>query len=617
MRSIGLLAGVTASLVLVFACSGGNDVTTPPENAAPVASFTMPSCTINIPCDFVSTSTDDGAVTEWSWDFDGDGTADKNTANASFTYQTAGNFNVSLTVHDAQGLSNTKAGTITIAPVPPGNPAPTASFTHTCDGPVCSFVSTSTDVAPGTIAAYSWSFGDGATDQTASPAHSYSITAPTDFTVTLTVTDNEGATAVETQTVSVNPAGSGNTPPTAGFTHSCNVAVCTFVSTSSDAAPGSIASYAWTFGDNGTANVASPSHTYSIAAAADFAVTLTVTDNEGASDTETQTIHVDPVAPLNPPVARFSYSCAAAVCSFVSTSYDHFGSIAATAWTFGDGGTSTEASPSHTYAVTSAAQFTVTLTVTDNQGNTNVTSSQISIDPSAPNQPPVAGFRPWCYGESCIFFSTSTDAKPGAIVTYAWTFGDGATDDWNAPNHVYSIAGKTTFPVTLTVTDNEGATSTSTQNVTVSPLPVRAQGCYTSGKIVDCLLDIPNRSTLKLTLLGLNCDLNTKPASSITTPPPVGDQIFLTLCILPVGSQLGIFGGRLDELWVYQAGSQAHIWFTQGVPKAGQSLAAPAGRVTGTWPDWTLNFEDGAHADDPAEASDFSDVVVGVHATAK
>ena len=595
-------------LALASACSDGAG-TTPPDNVAPVANFAVPACTIDVPCGFASTSTDDAQVTEWSWDFNGDGTADANTADAAFTYRTAADFNVSLTVYDAQGLSHAKTSTVTIAA--PVNTAPTAGFTSTCTGLDCTFTSTSTDVAPGTIATFAWTFGDDGTADVNAPSHTYSVTASTDFTVTLTVTDDEGATAAATQTITVTPTPSANTPPTANFTYSCNTVNCTFVSTSTDAAPGTIASYAWTFGDNATAAVSSPAHSYSITAPTTFTVTLTVTDNEGATAVVTKTITVDPAATVNqPPVARFTFSCAAAVCTFVNTSYDHTGRITANAWTFGDNGTSTEASPSHTYGVTAATQFTVTLTVTDNSGATGLTSQTFILDPAAANIPPTASFTPYCYGESCIFTSTSTDAAPGAIATYAWTFGDGGTEDWNKPFHVYSITGRTTFTVTLTVTDNEGASAVATKTVTVSPLPPAVQGCTTSGKVVECVLDIPVRSTLKTTLLGVNCDLVEK----LGTPPPIGDQLFISVCNNKAGDAIGIFGGRLDELWVYEAGTQARIWFTQGNAKPGQTLNPAAGQLTGNFPDWTLSFEDGDHPGAPGEP-DFTDLVVGVHAT--
>jgi PKD repeat protein len=528
MRSIGMLVVVTATLVLASACGDGGGGITPPANTAPVADFAVPPCTINVACDFASTSTDDAEVTGWSWDFDGDGTADATSASFSFTYTAAGDFNVSLTVRDAQGLSHTKTSTITIAAAEPPPPPPP-----------------------------------------------------------------------------------GNTPPTAGFTHACNAVACTFVSTSTDAAPGTIATYAWDFGDGATADVSNPSHSYPATTPTDYRVTLTVTDNDGATAVQTQTVSVDPGPPVNPaPTARFTYSCIAAVCTFVNTSFDHGGRITASAWTFGDGGTATETSPTHTYTVTAATELTVTLTVTDDEGATGVTSQTFTLDPTAANIPPTASFVPWCYGESCIFRSTSTDASPGTIVTYAWTFGDGGTENWAKPSHVYSISGRTTFTVTLTVTDNEGATAVATHNVTLSPLPPAVQGCTTTGQIVDCVLDIPARSTLKVTLLGVSCELVQK----VSTPPPVGDQMFLSVCHNKAGDAIGIFGGRLDELWVYEAGSQARIWFTQG--NSSSPLAPAAGQLTGTYPDWTLSFEDGNHPGAPGEP-DFTDVVVGVHATVR
>jgi PKD repeat protein len=433
MQSIGRLFVATGTLLLAWACGGGGGVTPPTDNAAPVANFAVPSCVVGAPCNFISTSTDDVEVTGWSWDFDGDGHSDANTASASFIYETDGDFTVSLTVRDIQGLTHTKTSTITIGSA--SNTSPTAGFTHTCNAVDCSFISTSTDVAPGTIATYAWTFGDGAADNVSNPSHSYSVTTPTDFTVTLTVTDNEGATDVETQTVSVAPAP--NTPPTAGFSYTCHAA-------------------------------------------------------------------------------------------------------------------------------------------------------------------------------SCDFTSTSTDVAPGIIASYAWTFGDGATAQLNNPSHSYNVTTTTDFTVTLTVTDNEGATDVETQTVSVTPAPPGVEGCTTSGIRVDCILNLTAKSTVRLKLAAISCDLG---GQRITIPPPILDQVFLNVCLRTAGEELGIFGGPTDSLIVFEAGSQVTIRFTQGTAGRNEPIPGPpSGQLLGSFPNWTINFEDGANPGGEGEP-DFTDVILEVKAT--
>jgi PKD repeat protein len=622
MRSIGLLAVVTGTLVLASSCSGGSGVT-PPENGAPVANFELPACKINQSCEFRSTSTDDAGVTRWSWDFNGDNTRDADTETAAYTYRTAGPFDVSLTVVDAEGLSHRKTSRITIDPAPVNTP-PTAGFTHTCDALSCTFANTSSDAAPGTITTYAWTFGDKATSGLASPTHTYAVTGPTEFTVTLTVTDNEGATDDETQTITVTPAAPVN-PPSAGFTYTCTLLACSFVSISTDVAPGTIVKYAWTFGDGATAAVNKPSHTYSVSASTEFTVTLTVTDNDGGTAVATRTVTVDPVPALNnPPISSFAYSCAAAACTFISTAKDPDGApIPTFAWTFGDGAEAVGNKPVHTYTISAVTKFTVTLTVTDDQGATAVASQTITVNPDASaNIPPTASFTPRCYGEGCVFINNSTDAVPGAIVSYAWTYGDGATSSsrntmcmpWTrlcgVGRRVYSITGPTTFTVTLTVTDNLGAVAVASRTITVKPLPPAVQGCTTSAKIVECVLDIPARSSLRVTVLGVSCDLNQK----VDTPPPVAHTLFSPVCDTKVGDSIEIYAGDDAGWYLYQAGTQARIWFHQGV--SGRALNPAQGRLEGTFPNWRISYEDGDHPGAPGEP-DFADLVLGVKATVR
>jgi PKD repeat protein len=368
--------------------------------------------------------------------------------------------------------------------------------------------------------------------------------------------------------------------------------------------------------------VNNPSHTYSVTARTDFTVTLTVTDNEGATAVATRTITVDPVPPMNnPPTASFSYSCAAAACTFISTAQDPEGSpIAAFAWTFGDGAEAVGNNPAHTYTISAITEFTVTLTVTDNQGATAVASQTITVnpDPSA-NIPPTASFTSKCYGEGCIFINNSTDASPGAIVSHAWDYGDGATSSRNTQcfpwtelcgvgRRVYSITGTTTFTVTLTVTDNLGAVAVATREVTVTPLPPAVQGCTTSDKIVECVLDIPARSSLVVTIRGVSCDLG----QQVSAPPPVYEWLFVNVCKKMVGESVGIFAANDEGRWLYQAGTQARIWFHQGV--ANRALNPAEGRLEGTFPNWTISYEDGDHPGAPGEP-DFTDLVLGVEAT--
>lgn len=84
---------------------------------------------------------------------------------------------------------------------PTGNVAPAASFTYSCSALVCTFTDTSTD-SDGTIAARSWTFGDGATSTATNPSHTYG--AGGSYTVSLTVTDDAAATGASSQTVSVS-----------------------------------------------------------------------------------------------------------------------------------------------------------------------------------------------------------------------------------------------------------------------------------------------------------------------------------------------------------------------------------------------------------------------------
>jgi PKD repeat protein len=385
---------------------------------------------------------------------------------------------------------------------------------------------------------------------------------------------------------------------------------CTFISTSED--DDQVTSWSWDFNGDGTADATTATASFEYEAAGDFDVSLTVRDAQGLSATKSSRLTV--TAPVNTsPTASFTYSCIAADCTFISTSSDAApGFIVTYAWNFGDQGTSDVSSPTHSYVVTAPTDFTVTLTVTDNEGATDVETQTVSVTP-APNTPPTAGFTSSCTATTCTFTSTSTDVAPGTIASYAWTFGDGGISDVATPTHAYVVTATTDFTVTLTVTDNQGATDSETQTITVSPPPPGAEGCTTSGIRVDCLLNVTARSTIKLKLLGVSCTLN---GERVIIPAPYGDQVFLNVCLSAAGDSTKIFGGPLDEAIVFEPGSQVPIRFVQGTPDRDEPApGAPAAQLTGTFPNWTINFEDGANPGGAGEP-DFADVVLGVEAVA-
>lgn len=179
------------------------------------------------------------------------------------------------------------------------------------------------------------------------------------------------------------------------------------------------------------------------------------------------------------PVASFGYSCTDTSCLFDSSnSSDSDGSINSWSWEFGDNNSSTLANPNHTY--TSAGSYIVTLTVTDNGGASNNTSQSLTLIDSQ-NTAPTASFSATPLDLTVVFTDTSSDSD-GAIVSWLWDFGGGNTSTDQNPSHTYPSAN--TYSVSLTVIDNDGASSNVSNWITVTD-PVQQPLAAPSNLVAD------------------------------------------------------------------------------------------------------------------------------------
>jgi|GEM_PF-670259 len=457
----------------------------PPVNHAPV--LTTPTCTpnpalTNQTMSFTASASDsDGDALVYTWNM-GNGTT-KTGAAVTQAYSAAGTYNVSVTVTDGKGGSDTKSISATVNV--PVNTPPVLSAVPTCApnpaivNQVVSCTATATDANSDPLT-YTWDMGNGATLTGASVSQIY--TAAGVFTIRVTVSDGKGGSDTKTVSLTVNNPPVNHPPVLAAVpTSSPNPALVgqtmafTASATDSDNDP---ITYTWDMGNGTTKTGASVALAYS--AAGVYTVSVTVTDGKGGSDSKSisATVNVQAASQNHAPVLAAAPTCnpnpviVGQTVSLLASATDSDSDPLVYTWNMGNGSVQTGASINYVY--NAVGTYTAMVTVQDGKGGSDTKSVTITVNPVAVpvNHPPVLVAAPSCSpnpvnGGLAMNFSASATDPDNDPLTYTWNMGNGQTRTGAAFSQVYSTPG--TYTVSVTVTDGRGGSDTKTVSAVVNP----------------------------------------------------------------------------------------------------------------------------------------------------
>ena len=450
---------------------------------SPLANFDFNMSCLEVPVQFNDLS--QGNLVSWAWNFDDPGSLSNNSSsqqNPVHLFQQAGNYNVTLFVQNANGCHDTITRTISII----SRPAVDFSFNTGCASDTVHFNS-SPFVNASSTSSWAWQFGDNTTSADANPYHIYS--SPGTYSVSLTITNQNGCTNVKTRQVQVTTA------PLAMFTHnslSCSGTAVLFTDRSSTP-NGLINSWNWNFDDGNEVTIHAPSvaniaHSFAIAGI--YHVILTIHTSSGCEASYTRAITVDPA-----PATTFSYvnNCGDLSTTFTDHSQGSGGkSIIGWNWNFGDSysgadNVSTLQNPQHKFSGTGT--YNVTLTTENILGCSSSITRQILAFTSLPTVD--FNVSSSCSNAPVLFSADPSVTNISEVASYLWEFGDGSANSKDAnPGHIYLQPGE--YNVTLSITTIGGCKNNITRKVEIHASPV-AQFTY-SGNCASNLVEFTDNS---------------------------------------------------------------------------------------------------------------------------
>lgn len=416
----------------------------------PEANFSHTTVCVNNATSFINAADQgDANIVGYRWDF-GDGVGSSMLANPSYTYASAGTFQVNLQVTDANGCTDDTTISVTVHPLP----TPGFSSTVACVYDTTEFTNTSFSTGTTTVAWF-WDFGDGSGSSTAeNPRYAYQSAGT--FRASMTVTDARGCQTSIARDVIVNPL------PEADFkAEDVPLGQQTNFTDSSTSSVGIINQWSWDFADGNTSTLRNPTHTYG--AVGVYSVELEVVNSNGCKDSVIKDVTV-----FGLPVPDFVADtvCEGQVTSFTDRSTETAGAIQQWSWDFGDGrGSSMLRNPKYTYD--QAGVYNVRLTITDINGTVVDTIKSVVVDTL-----PLPNFVSdvVCLNDTTEFQNTSV-GRSSPLQTSIWDFGDNiGTSVSTSPSYRFRSSGL--FNTQLTVIDANGCVDSITKTVTVNSLPI-------------------------------------------------------------------------------------------------------------------------------------------------
>lgn len=368
--------------------------------------------------------------------------------------------------------------------------------------------------ADGSITTYAWTVVNGPNTPTLTNPSSATVSVSNlvqgTYTLRLTVTDNSSATAFDEVQIIVNPAAI-NAPPVANAGGNKTISLptnSTSLNGSGSDADGSIASYSWTQTSGAAAtmsNTTSPTVLVSNLAEGIYEFTLTVTDDDGATDTDVASVTVEAAnqSPTANAGSDVTITLPTSTANLSGSGSDPDGSIASYLWEKVSGpanGTLTNATtPTLTLTGLTEGTYVFSLTVADDDGFTDSDEVTVVVNALPVNNAPTANAgsdKSITLPTNSIILNGSGNDTDGSVASYAWILVNGPSctlSNQNTPNLSLSNLQAGSYLFRLTVTDDDGATGSDEVALTVQPEAVNQSPVANAG--ADVTLTLPANST--------------------------------------------------------------------------------------------------------------------------